>query len=454
MEFNDYSEEMSKILSRYHDTIEEQMFPKLLDSFTKMYMGITELQGKLKARGLIKDDPYMKTTEFTEIILPDSEPYVEADESWKSDERFYHYVSVLSYIIHNYNFSLGTLDISEIEKIKKFLDYYQWKGMLNPTTTELNTRVLGKKVISLRSSTSDRLVISTIDKCLENIDTSYDAIVEFLKYIFLYLKESYKQFIRGDLLPLLDTGGLEYSQVILLKKIKKEIDEKYSYLKFYKKYIAEVLDEEFSKDGLSLKNDVLKKFSFIKMTSPKKESKEDNKEKLLLNLLLEFGKIRKHMNLAIEKINENHSNLISKSGSIISRILKSISMSLFNVTPKTNYKITIITNKKGDKREENLHFEKFYESVKHTEFILLPFSEDDRASAYIESLGDNVTKEIDKILLELKKEIKYLISLDDFFKIELKAKGLKSRGIKPELTVLKSLINSITQLYKEFLDYL
>lgn len=455
MEFDDYNIKMKEILSRYHDTIELEMIPKLKDSFTKLYMGITELQGKLKAKGLIKDDPYMKTTEFTDIVVPPSDTYIESDESWKSDERFYQYVSILSFIIHNYNLSLGNLSLPEIEKIKRFLDYYQWKGLMNPATTDFNTKILGKKAISLRSSINDRLVLSTIDKCIENIETSYNKIMELLKYIFLYIKESYKQFIRGDIIPLIDNDGLEYSQIDLLKKVKKEIDSNYSYLKFYKKYIGEVLDEDFSKEGSSLKNENLKKFSQINMVKASKQKDEkEAKGKLLVDLLLEIGKTRKHLNLAIEKINENHINLSTKSGSFISRFFRFLSTALFNINPKTQYKINIPSGKEGKSTSLILHYEKFYETVKHTEFVLLPFSEEDRAIAYIESLEGTVTKEIDKILLEIKREIKNLIGLDEFLKIELKAKSLKSRGIKPEITVLKTIMNSSTKLYREVLDYL
>lgn len=455
MEFDNYSEKIKDILSRYHETIEQEMIPHLLESFTKMYMGITELQGKLKVKGLIKDDPYMKTTEFSDIVLPPSDPYIESEEAWKSDERFNHYISVLSFIIHNYNFALENLSLPDIEKIKRFLDYYQWKGLMNPTTTELNTRNLGKKVISLRSSTSDRLVISTIDKCVENIEIGYDKIIELLKYIFLYLKESYKQFIRQDIVPLINNDDLEYYQQDLLKKVKIEIDNNYSYLKYYKKYIAEVLDEDFSKEGAALKKEILKKFGLIKMVKkPKEKDEKEEKGKLLLNLLLELGKVRKHLNLAIEKINENHINLSTKSGSFFSRLIKTISAALFNITPKTHYRITVPGSKEGKGQIVNLHYEKFYEKVKHTEFVLLPFSEEDRALAYIESLENSVTKEIDRILLEIKKEIKNLVALDEFFKIELKSKAIKAKGIKPELTVLKTHINSSTKIYREFLDYL
>lgn len=453
MDFNDYSEQMKNTLTQYHTNIEEDIIPKLIDSFLKMYTGITELQGKLKARNLIKDDPYMKTTEFSEIIIPESEPYIESDESWKSNERFNHFIAVLSYIVHNYNLSLENLNFEEIEKLKKFVDYYQWKGVMNPTVTEVNTRVLGDKIISLRNSTDDRLVINTIDRCIENIEKGYEGVINSLKLLFLYVKESYKMFIRGDLIPIIYKEGEEYSQIDYLKKIKSQIDTTYSYLHFHKKYIIEVLDEEFSKDGPKLKAEVLKKFNSVKAVKKKKKVEEvDKKDEILLSLLLELGKTRKHLGLAIEKINENHINLTNKSGSIISRILKAISAALFNVPPKTFYKLTIITNAKGEKKSINLHFEKFYEEVKHMEYLLIPFSEEDRVKAYIESQGAGISKELDKLLHQIKKEVKNLIALDEFLKIQLKSKKLKVRGIKPELTVIKSQLNSTTKIYKEFLS--
>lgn len=453
MDFNDYSEKMKNTLAQYHTNIEEEIIPGLIDSFSKMYTGISELQGKLKARNLIKDDPYMKTTEFSEIILPDSEPYIESDESWKSNERFYHFTSVLSYIVHNYNLSLENLNFEEIEKLKKFVDYYQWNGIMNPTVSEVNTRVLGDKIIALRHSTDDRLVINTIDRCIENIEKGYTGVIKSLKLLFLYVKESYKMFIRGDLIPLIYKEGEEYSQIDYLKRIKKEIDTTYTYLHFHKKYIVEVLEEEYSKDGAKLKSEVLKKFDSAKAVKKKKKAEEvDKKAELLLDLLVEIGKTRKHLGLAIEKINENHINLTNKSGSFISRLLKALSASLFNIAPKTFYKLIIITNAKGDKKSINLHFEKFYEEVKHMEYLLIPFSEEDRIKAYIESQGAGITKEIDKLLHQIKREVKNLIALDEFLKIQLKSKKLKVRGIKPELTVIKSQLNSATKVYKDFLS--
>lgn len=449
MDLNNYNNEIKDLLESYHDRIEADIMPKLAKDFTRLYMGITEIYGKLKNRGLIKDDPYQNASEIIEIIIPDAKPYPESEASWKVPERIGKYISVLSYITHNYTFSLSNINFDELEKIKKFLDYYKWEGLLNPITTDINTMGFGKLVISLRTSIKDSIIISTIDKCVEGIIDSNKEIINKLKYILLYLKESYKQFIRLDLLPIISTE--DKNPELLISLVKDEIVKNYSYLKFYKKYILEVINEEFSVDSQVLKEGVLKKLGINnKQNKSAKETKEDP-EKELMAILVEIGKTRNHLETSIEKLNTNHLSLSSKEGSFFKKLFRNISIFLFNIRPKTNYNIKVLISN-DEKKSIDLQFEEFYDSVKKMEFNLLDFSEEGRAMAFIKNHPDDVKKSVDKILMDIKRIIKFFMALDTFFKVELKIRGIKSKGIKPELTVLKSIINSSTSLYKDFLD--
>lgn len=449
MDLNEYNENVKELLESYHERIEAEVMPKLSNDFTRLYMGVTEIYGKLKNRNLIKDDPYQNATEVVEIILPEHEHYPESEAHWKVPERIGKYISVLSYITHNYNFSLNSINFDELEKIKKFLDYYQWEGLLNPTTTDINTQGFGKLVISLRNSIDDSIIVSTIDKCIEGIIESNKDIINKLRYILLYLKESYKQFIRVDILPLIDKENLNTE--LILSLLKKEITQNYSYLKFYKKYVKEVVDEEFSADSKDLKMSVIKKLG---TNNKKKKSGDENKkdpEKDMINILLEIGKTRNHLESSIEKINTNHLAFTSNEGGFFKKIFRNLSIYLFNIRPKTNYKIRIGVNN-TEKKYVEIQFEEFYNKIKKLEFNLLDFSEEGRALAFIKNHPDDIKKTVDQILMDLKRNIKFFIGFDNYFKVELKIKGIKSKGIKPELTVLKSIVNSSTSLYRDFLD--
>ncbi|MGL1891908.1 MAG: hypothetical protein OCD02_09795 [Spirochaetaceae bacterium] len=447
----EYNEEVKELLESYHAKIESEVMPHLSEEFTKLYSNFVELIGKLKNKGLLKEDPYAKNSGVTELSLPDTEHFPDNESSWKVPERVSQYDAILSYITHNYVFSMNTFNFVELDKMKKFLDYYDWKDLMNPTVPDLNTQSLGKIAISFRSSTQDSLVIKTFDQCADQISKSIESIMSKLKFILLYLKESYKLFIRVDILPIVIQKHPDALESKILVLVCTEIKENYSYLKLIKKYITEVAKEEFSPEGNALKESVIKKLSITKKTEvkEKKEVKVDL-TKDLVTLLMEIGKIRIHLAASIDKMFQNHNNLLQREGSFIGKLFKKLSSILFNVIPKTFYQLKI-TNKKGTSKNLSLHFEQFYQDIKKLEYELIEFAEEDKTLMFINK-HQNITQRIDKIIITIKKDVNILVSLDSYLKVELKNKNAKAKGIKPELTVIKSLINNIASLYRDYLD--
>lgn len=448
----EYNDQVRELLESYHDKIETEIMPQLTKEYSKFYIGVTELCGKLKNKGILKEDPYFKGSEIIELIIPSTEQFPDSEAQWKVAERVTHYESILSFITHNYNFSLNTFNFTELEKMKQFLDYYDWKGLLNPSTPDFNTQTFGKIALTYRNSSNDSLVLNTFDKCLEGIIKSVEAILSKLKIILLYLKESYKIFIRMDILPIVKNKNPSTPESKILLLICNEIKENYSYLKLYKKYINEVIKEEYSLEGSELKEIVIKKLSVTKKNQVKKEKeKSTDYSKNLIFLFMEIGKIRVHLAASIDKLFVNHNNLKDNEGSFIGKLFKKITGLLFNITPKTIYQLKL-KNKNGSSKELTLHFEKFYQDIKKLEYDLLNFAEEDKTIIYIKNKNNNVNQSIDRLLMNIKKQVSIFIALDEYLKAELRMNNLKAKGIKPELTVLKTLINSSTSMYREYLD--
>ncbi|OQY38467.1 MAG: hypothetical protein B6229_05820 [Spirochaetaceae bacterium 4572_7] len=455
MDINEYSQTIKELLTSYHQHIENEIMPHLSRDFTKFYMSVSEFYNKLKNKGLIKDDPYQSNSEIIDFILPDTEHFSESESQWKVPERICKFIAILSYVSNNYNFTLDNFTFSDIDKIKKTIEYYDWKGLLNPATADLNTKTLGKIALSFKNSTSDILLIKTFNQSVDAVVKSQEDINNKLKYIFLYLKESYKQIIRDDIIPLAtsDTQNKNNDPTILLKAIKTIITNDYPYINFYKKYILEVLAEMFGNEADELQEVIIKHLSRgKKIEKAEDKGNEDSVDPkiILIKTLLEIGKIRQHMGTAVDKMYINHTNLSEKTVSFIGKIIMSISIFLFNTKSKTTYNITLPSS--GKKTNYSLCFEEFYDDVKKIEYELLNFTEEDKIVFYLNNKDLEITRKIDKILMNIKKQVRYLIGLDDFFKRELKIKKQKSRGIKPEITVLKSLINSSTTIYREYID--
>ena len=453
MDINEYSQIVKELLASYYQHIENEIMPHLSQDFAKFYMGVSEFYNKLKSKGLIKDDPYQNNSEIVDFILPDTEHFPESESQWKVPERICKFLAILSYVSNNYDFTLDSFTFYDVDKIKKFIEYYDWKGLLNPATADLNTKTLGKIALSFKSSTSDVLLIKTFNQSVDIIIKSQEAINNKLKYIFLYLKESYKQIIRDDIMPLATSDGKSNDPTILLKTIKDIITNDYSYINFYKKYILEVIAESFNNEANELQEVIIKHLSRGKRIEKdeveKKERKVDPKV-ILIKSLLEIGKIRLPMGTAVDKMYMNHTDLSNKTVSFLGKIMRKISLFFLNTKSKTTYNITLPSSSK--KTEYILHFEEFYNDVKKIEYELLNFTEEDKIIYYLNGKDLKITSKIDKLLMTIKKQVRYLIGLDDFFKSELKIKKQKSRGIKPEITVLKSLINSSTTIYREYLD--
>lgn len=450
----DYNEEIEELLESYHLKIEEKIIPQLTKDFSKYYVGLTELSTKLKNKRLLKEDPYFKASEIMEISLPSKDEFTDSESSWKVDERLTQYESMLSFISFNYSFSLNTFNFTELEKVKHFLDFYDWKGLLNPLTSDINTKSLGAIIIEYRQSINDELVLKSFDNGLEQIIKCIESIQKKLKIILIYLKESYKLFIRKDILPIVKEKNPNLLESKILVLICNEIKENYSYLKLYKKYINEVIKEEYSSESVELKEVVIKKLTVTKKIEDKvelKNNKTDSNNTALIHLLMEMGKIRIHLSTSIDKVYSNHNGLKEKEVSFIGKLFKSLTNILFNLTPKTIYKLKI-KNKAGGIRSLDLHFEAFYQEVKKIEYDLLNFTEEEKTIIFIKNKDKNINKSIDKILMTIKKQESIFIALDEYLKTEMKIKNIKAKGIKPELTIIKTLLNKCTSMYRDYLD--
>ncbi len=448
----EYNDQIRELLESYHDKIETDIMPQLTIEYTKFYAGVSELCGKLKYKGLLKEDQYFKGSEIIELAIPSREPFAESETQWKVAERITRYESILSYISNNYNFSLSAFNFTELEKMKKFLDYYDWKGLLNPSNPDFNTQAFGKVAINYRDSSNESLVIDTFDKCLEGIIKSVASILKNMNFILIYLKESYKVFIRMDILPIVKQKNQETLETKVLLLICSEIKENYSYLKLYKKYIAEVVKEEYTSEGNELKKIVIKKLAVTKK-SVKKSVKETNKDntKKLINLIMEISKIRVPIAASIDKLFINHSKLKKNEENFIAKLFRKISKILFHKTSKTIYALKI-NHENGSTKLLPLHFEDFYTDIKKLECDLLKFSEEVQIILFISDKNNNINKIVDRLLLDMKKNMIIFIALDEFLKNEMKMHNLKAKGIKPELTVIKTLLNSSTSMYREYLS--
>ncbi len=446
-----FSIDLGQKLQAYAQELERTALPNLKTSFrnfTSIYVAFLDV---LKKKGLLTEDPYEYDTKISEITPIANDPFIESQKTTVLSIRLHSFRNQLNFLNDFYQFSLDFLSLSRLKSLSQFNRFVRWDS-LTETNAEANTRLVAE--VSSRIRKGDDVSTGLINDMLGQLATYQTKIFDDLKKITFYKREEYKSLIRTTFWEELRLSPEEWagnSDNVQLR-IRKEFANHVKGQPFIPELIKELLDEDLTSAGGTLKEELLRKLTVTPTIKEKPKQVIDYKA-LVLEAVRTLASLNIPLEAAVKKLKTNTLVLEDDRLTMGKRFRRWLA-SLVGIKPQPRmYEIETFDVSTGSTKTETIDFEKFTDEVMTRTRILVNLA--NRASPQFGAMSQKAEPEIldtfDRYFLDLTKFNERFVGLDVYFKTESpKEKRAHIRGIKAEISQVKTTLANANKLKHEY----
>jgi hypothetical protein len=440
---------LKEALNQRYAWLSESELPKLRGSFRQFYAAYSTLYNILVTKGTIKPDPYKNESKVSDLVMPETSPFNEANKHDQFSLRLANYDNQLDYIVNFYTMSVETLAQDKVKILLAVVKFIDWVRM-TPDTSSPNTQVLAGIITTERQHpTFDPLAAKNFGESLKKLEVMTKEIIGLLKEFSDYNREAYKAEVRDQILSSMQRSEMTISH------IKKKFPSVFKGQPFYTELIEEILKEDFSPDALTLQKKVLKTLAVEGADQNKeKPKKQESFKPYLIEGLNAIGSAGITLGEILSKIEVNHKLYQNKKKSLGEKI-KEMFAAILNKDPEPVVYSgeTVDQNKNGGIIKETISYNQFRDNLEKKSKILRALAAQGPAASKLEAMEEAQLSELlDRNIRDMQVYHRQLSFLDEVFKasVDKEDKG-KVKGVKPELSTIK---NAVSKATGKKLDYL
>ncbi len=447
-----YAKLLEDRLDARRERLDRSDLPRLKESFKLFQSAFQGIQQVLYKKGIIHDDPYKYYLKISEVTTPPEGPFTESEKIDQISMRASQLDSYLDFLNNYYQFSTEFLTMGRIKRLLGLTRYFNFT-QFSETSTSQNTRALAELAGMVKKGT-DQLSSGLIAESLGQLDRITRDILAMLKELTAYHRERYKLEVRQLVMPGL---GLDQTFVIThredaLRQVKRKFVEVAGERPFYAELVEELLLEDFSSDGQSLRDAVLKRFEKVE-----EKKAERSLEKSFKSVILDGARLLSGAGYPLEdalaKLSENSTLLESRNQSMGAKLRRMLKKLFSPESKGIFYEIEYIDPVTSQRRSESLDFGRFIdETGKRARLLSSLIQRTGPTYKRMESMPeDQAYKFLERNVEELQKTLRTLAALDEFFKGEAlpEDKG-RIRSVKSELTTIKGAVIKANQKKHEY----
>ena len=437
-----YTDTLTQALASRKDWLEKSELAKLKEELRIYQISFSVLYNIFLKKKLINEDPYKQETKISDLEIPETGAFNEAKRHEQISLRLASYDSQLDFLVNFYQFSVDYLNLERVRRILGLVRYVDWVS-LTPDSQSPNTKVVAE-ITNHAKSGGDPITLSIIGESLTRLPKCTAKIMGILRDLSLYHKEIYKLNIRSKL------QGLQASEANALT-IKKKMNSAMPGTPFYQEYVEELIKEDFSKDGPSLREAILKSLAFVE-EKPKAAKPKVNYKAILLEGVQAMGASATVMSEAAQKIDENQAILANHKKTFWEKI-RLLIRQMTNAEPEeVVYDLEFIDQATGMLKKENLNFHHFRADLDKRVRILAGMNGQGQLMAKLSAMPEEqITSYLERTIRDMQYYHRMLSALDEYFKSSVtKEDRDKIKGIKPELASVKNCIVRSNQIRHDY----
>ncbi len=440
MSEDSFLDDLAQKLHEFGAEIERAVLPVMKSDVHNLKGTYQGLLGLLKKKSLVTDDPYQYSEKISEIQGVSTEPFLESQRLTTVSIRMHNFDSQLEFLSDYYQFSLDYLTLPRLRAISQLLKFVRWEN-LSETAPETNTKIVAELIGRVRKS-DDAISAGLVNDMVNQMNNHIAKIVEGLKKVTFYKREEYKHLLRASFWSNLNLAPEEVSGNIenVQRKIKKEFAAHLKGQPYIQELVKELLDEDFSAGGGSLKEELLAKLRVNKVVQEKPKVVADPRLEIMEAVRILSG-YSIPLEAGLRKVQENALLLESAQDGLGDRFRRWI-QSLMGIKSKPRvFQIDLFDPGTGTTKQEQLDFDHFVTESSTRVRVLVGIG--NRNGPQFQTLlqrgEDEILAWFERQFIEASKTVERLNGLDLYFKTEVpKERRGQVKGVKAEVAQIRT----------------
>lgn len=449
-----YADRLEKALAAKMDRLDSVELKQLKDEWKLFQSAFMAIYNVLLKKGVIHEDPYKYELKVSDVMTPPEGPFAESEKLDQMCIRLSQFESYVDFLNNYYQFSVEFLSMGRIKRLASLAKYFMFTHFTE-NSQHLNTRYFAEIVGMVRKGT-DPLSTGIVNEGLLQLDKASRKIFQSLKDLSTVHRERYKLMLRRKVMPDL---GLDRDFVVThqddaVKKMRQRLAETEAESPFYAELAVEVLKEEYSSEGESLRDEVMKALAFEE-AKPQNAAAERSFKAALLDGVRTLVGVGFQLEDAARKLEEDQAVLDSMDKSFLTKLKKALREMLGKAGTHVVHEVEYLDPVTSERKRDSIDVTEFLAAcLKRAQGLTAMSSRSGAAYKRIEgSSEDAIFKFLAKLLEELQGMHRKLAALNEFYLGAVQDPSFKGKikNINIELGSLKNSIIKANQKRHEYI---
>lgn len=435
-----FLDDLTQRLKDYGTDVERTAVPALKSGLSNLKSNYEALLNILKRKGLVADDPYQYSEKISEIKPVPADPFLEHQRATVTSIRTHHFDNQLSFLANTYGLSLAALSLPQIRLLTQLLRYVRWES-LTETHQESNTKMMAELVARARKG-DDSITTGLVNDLVNQMAQNTAKVLDALKKVTFYKREEYKHLLRTAFWSSLNFAPEEVqgNSENVQRKIRKEFAAHLKGHPFIQELVKELLDEDYSPQSATLREELLNKLKVSKATQEKTKADVDPRIDLMEGVRT-LATSNLPLDSALRKLVENASLFDTSHDSLGERFHKWI-LKLMGIKNKPRMMaIDLFDPASGLTKSETIDFDAFVNEASGRVRLLAGVANRNGPQfiALSQKTEDEILAWFERNFIDVAKTVERVNGLDVYFKSEVpKERRAQVKGTKAEVAQIRT----------------
>ncbi|MDR0495727.1 MAG: hypothetical protein LBG95_08910 [Treponema sp.] len=437
-----YADILQQALMGYYEWLERAQIAKLKDELRIFQISYSVLYNMFLKKKLIHEDPYKQETKISEIAVPETGSFNEGKRLEQISLRLANYDNQLDFLVNFYQFAVDYMNLERIRKIVGLVRYIDWVN-LTPDSQAPNTKYFAELVNNAKSG-GDSLSLSIIGESITKLPKCTATIMAVLRSLSTYHKETYKLNVRKAI------TGLSAAEANAAN-IKKRMTAAMPGSPFFQEFIEEVVKEDYSKDGSSLREAVLRSLQ-VAEEKPKAVKAKILYKDILISGLHAVGASASVLGEVAVKLDENQEVLQNRKKGLWEKIRHLLRTMTSSEPEEVVYELQFFDQAKGIETKEHLNFNQYRADLdKKIKIYSKMGAQGPQTARFKEMPEEQLLGYLERSVKDLQSNHRILTALDEYFKSSVpREERDQIKGIKPDLAAVKNCFVKANQIRHDY----
>lgn len=446
MEENNFNRELQAALNAKMTWFNTERLQELISQYRLLQTCVGNVFDTFSKKSIIVPDPYRLDKRISDITVPESTGFSDADMPKVFGARFSDYNTMLDYICTYYRFSVENMTIPQVKKLIDLNKFIEWENVTS-NNPKINTRSIAMCMAAAKAG-APSVVQSMLNDGISKCAQASKEINIILNELGQFQREVYKGELRNNLCehPDFKKETAYSSPDAELAEFKRLYTRVMGKRVFYNDLVSEIIEEDQGPDKEKKQAAVLARLQITptqKVVENKK--KGPNSKELLMNTVMAIAGFAPTLVQLHSKLSENFTVLYTKKKSFFNTIAALLKKA-FHIKEKDHIcVITIKDAKTGAEKTQKLNVTDFLLDLTKKERIYNGIgTSGPEYSKILASTEDSILVFVNKQISEVQSIFTVINALDNLFKTEVEVINRpKIRGMQIELSALRnSIINA------------